>query len=152
WGAQATLTHSSIIHNITFSLVTLQLNTRKLVAEVLSFFCYYEIPTSHTLVLEGFDQLQKFLNEHGRFDACMRVLENTIDGHGRYESLDSSLMEYVFANTILVNSIIGVCDDIEIRVHLRNQLHACGLTRILDKMKTFNHELINCQISNFDDK
>ncbi|CAG8488845.1 26939_t:CDS:10 [Racocetra persica] len=164
WGAQEALTHSSCIHSITFSLVSPQLNTRKLVAEVLSFFCYCEIPTGHTLVLEGFDQHQKFLNEHGRFDAWMRVLENTIDGRGRYGSLvdasdefkkggigmDSSLMEYVLANMILINSIIGVCDDVEIRVHLRNQLHACGLTRIIDKMKAFNHELINRQISKFE--
>ncbi len=33
---------------------------------------------------------------------------------------------------ILVNSIIGVCDDVELRVHLRNQLHACGLSRIIE--------------------
>ncbi|CAG8571524.1 10077_t:CDS:10, partial [Cetraspora pellucida] len=158
------LTHPSCIHSITFSLVSPQLNTRKLVAEVLSFFCYCEIPTGHTLVLEGFDQHQRFLNEHGRFDAWMRVLENTIDGRGRYGSLvdaseefkkggigmDSSLMEYVLANMILVNSIIGVCDDVEIRVHLRNQLHACGLTRIIDKMKALNYELINRQISKFE--
>ncbi|CAG8759115.1 6976_t:CDS:10, partial [Dentiscutata erythropus] len=164
WGAQEALTHPSCIHSITFSLVSPQLSTRKLVAEVLSFFCYCEIPTGHTVVLEGFDQHQRFLNEHGRFDAWMRVLENTIDGRGRYGSLvdasdefkkggvgmDNSLMEYVLANMILVNSIIGVCDDVEIRVHLRNQLHACGLTRIIEKMKAFNHELINRQINKFE--
>ena len=33
---------------------------------------------------------------------------------------------------ILVNAIIGVCDDVERRVDLRNQLHACGLTRIIE--------------------
>jgi hypothetical protein len=35
---------------------------------------------------------------------------------------------------ILINSIVGVdvCDDVEIRVHLRNQMHACGLSRIID--------------------
>ncbi|CAG8768523.1 11408_t:CDS:2, partial [Gigaspora rosea] len=109
WGAQEALTHASCIHSITFSLVSPQLNTRKLVAEVLSFFCYCEIPTGHTLVLEGFDQHQRFLNEHGRFDAWMRVLENTIDGRGRYGSMvdasdefkkggvgiDNALMDYV---------------------------------------------------------
>ena len=33
---------------------------------------------------------------------------------------------------ILANSIIDVCDDIEVRVHLRNQLHVCGLSRIIE--------------------
>jgi hypothetical protein len=50
----------------------------------------------------------QFQNEHGRFDAWMRMLENTIDGRGRHGSLvyasdefkkggigvDGSLMEY----------------------------------------------------------
>ena len=77
-------------------------------AEVLSFFCYCEIPTGHNLVLGGFDQLMQFRAEHGRFDAWMNMLENTIDGRGRYGSLvnaseefkkggigiDGSLMEY----------------------------------------------------------
>ncbi|CAG8616739.1 494_t:CDS:10 [Acaulospora morrowiae] len=164
WGAQEALSHPTCIYSITFSLVSPQLNTRKLVAEVLSFFCYCEIPTGHNLVLGGFDQLMQFRSEHGRFDAWMRILESTIDGRGRHGSLvnaaeeykksgmgiDGSLMEYALANMILVNSIIGVCDDVEIRVHLRNQLHACGLTRIIDKMKAFNYELITRQISKFE--
>ena len=50
----------------------------------------------------------QFQNEHGRFDAWMRMLENTIDSRGRHGSLvnasdefkkagigiDGSLMEY----------------------------------------------------------
>ncbi|CAG8584202.1 10129_t:CDS:10 [Ambispora leptoticha] len=164
WGAQEALTHPQCIYSITFSLVSPQLNTRKLVAEVLSFLCYCEIPVGHNLVLAGFDQLKQFQAEHGRFDAWMRMLENTIDGRGRMGSfvnaseeyrkggigIDSSLMEYALSNLILVNSLIGVCDDVELRVHLRNQLHACGLTRIIDKMKTFNYELINRQILKFE--
>jgi cytokinesis protein len=102
------LSHPTCIYSITFSLVSPQLSTRKLVAEVLSFFCYCEIPTGHNLVLGGFDQLMQFQSEHGRFDAWMRVLENTIDGRGRLGSfvnandeykkggigMDGSLMEY----------------------------------------------------------
>ncbi|CAG8599928.1 3863_t:CDS:10 [Ambispora gerdemannii] len=164
WGAQDALAHPKCIHSITFSLVSPQLATRKLVAEVLSFLCYCEIPVGHNLVLAGFDQLMQFQAEHGRFDAWMRMLENTIDGRGRMGSfvnaseeyrkggigIDSSLMEYALSNLILVNSLIGVCDDVELRVHLRNQLHACGLTRIIDKMKSFNYEFINRQILKFE--
>ncbi|CAJ0903052.1 16325_t:CDS:10, partial [Entrophospora sp. SA101] len=160
------LSHPTCIYSITFSLVSSQLNTRRLVAEVLSFFCYCEIPTGHNLVLGGFDQLMQFQNEHYRFDAWMRILENTIDGRGKLGSLvnasdeykkggigvDNSLMEYSLSNLILVNSIIGVCDDVEVRLVLRNQLHACGLTRIIDKMKSFNHELINRQITKFENE
>jgi cytokinesis protein len=40
---------------------------------------------------------------------------------------------------MLVNSIISVIDDSEVRVHLRNQLNACGLQRIMDKMQEYNN-------------
>jgi cytokinesis protein len=60
------------------------------------------------MVLKGFDQLMRFQDEKGRFDAWMRMLENTIDGRGKLGSMvnastefkksgmgaDSSLMEY----------------------------------------------------------
>ncbi|CAJ0634974.1 14189_t:CDS:2, partial [Entrophospora sp. SA101] len=89
--AQEALSHPTCIYSITFSLVSSQLNTRRLVAEVLSFFCYCEIPTGHNLVLGGFDQLMQFQNEHYRFDAWMRILENTIDGRGKLGSLVESV-------------------------------------------------------------
>ncbi|CAI2192627.1 87_t:CDS:10, partial [Funneliformis geosporum] len=164
WGAQEAISHPTCIHSITFSLITQQLNTRKLVAEVLSFLCYCEIPTGHNLVLEGFDQLMQFRAETGRFNAWMNILENTINSRGRYGSLvnaseefkkggigiDGSIMEYVLSNMILVNSIVGVCEDVEDRVRLRNQLHDCNLSRIIEKMRTLNYELINRQISKFE--
>ncbi|CAG8698929.1 9288_t:CDS:2, partial [Acaulospora colombiana] len=84
-------------------------NTRKLVAEVLSFFCYCEIPTGHNLVLGGFDQLMQFQSEHGRFDAWMRTLENTIDGRGRYGSLVNASEEYKKSGIGLDNSLM---DDV----------------------------------------
>ncbi len=107
-GAKEALLHPTCIHNITFSLVSQQLNTRKVVAEILSFFCHFEIPTGHNLVLEGFDQFMQFRVENGRFNAWMGILENTIDSRGRFGSLvnasgefkkggigiDGSLMEY----------------------------------------------------------
>jgi cytokinesis protein len=40
---------------------------------------------------------------------------------------------------MLVNSIISVIEDSEVRVHLRNQLNACGLQRIMDKMQEYNN-------------
>ncbi|CAI2197944.1 7855_t:CDS:2, partial [Funneliformis geosporum] len=111
-----------------------------------------------------FDQLMQFRAETGRFNAWMNILENTINSRGRYGSLvnaseefkkggigiDGSIMEYVLSNMILVNSIVGVCEDVEDRVRLRNQLHDCNLSRIIEKMRTLNYELINRQISKFE--
>jgi len=66
----------------------------------------------HKLVLEGLDQLQEYWRESARFDAWMRILENTIDGRGRFGTmvgmneelrktgtLDVHLIEYVVCTT-----------------------------------------------------
>jgi len=78
------------------------------VVEVLTFLCYCEVPMGHKLVLEGLDQVQEYWKESARFDAWMRILENTIDGRGRFGTMvgmsedlkkagtmDSHLIEYV---------------------------------------------------------
>lgn len=48
---------------------------------------------------------------------------------------------------MLVNSIISVVEDLEIRVHLRNQMNASGLQVIMDKMMEFNNEHLRRHIS-----
>ena len=48
---------------------------------------------------------------------------------------------------MLVNSLISVVEDVEIRVHLRNQMNACGLQAITDKMLEFNSEHLRRHIS-----
>jgi cytokinesis protein len=53
------------------------------------------------------------------------------------------------ANLMLINSIISVVEDVDIRVHLRNQMNACGLQRILAKMTEFNNGQVTRHINNF---
>ena len=48
---------------------------------------------------------------------------------------------------MLVNSIISVIEDSEIRIHLRNQLNTCGLQRIMDKMVQFNNDQLKRHVS-----
>lgn len=50
---------------------------------------------------------------------------------------------------MLVNSLISVVEDVEVRVHLRNQMNACGLQAITDKMLEFNNEHLARHISIF---
>lgn len=48
---------------------------------------------------------------------------------------------------MLVNSIISVVEDVELRIHIRNQMNACGLQSIMDKMLEFNSEHLKRHIS-----
>lgn len=108
WGAQEAIKHPRCMSALCFSITSPQLQTRKLVVEVLTFLCYCEVPVGHKLVLEGLDEVQEYWKESARFDAWMRILENTIDGRGRFGTmvgmseelkksgtLDSHLIEYV---------------------------------------------------------
>lgn len=50
---------------------------------------------------------------------------------------------------ILVNAIINVVDDPEIRIHLRNQMTASGLERIMEKMNELCDEHVDRQVREF---
>jgi cytokinesis protein len=51
------------------------------------------------------------------------------------------------ANLFLIHGVTTVVDELEIRVHLRSQMEACGLKKVLDKMKQFGHTSIDRLIS-----
>ncbi|KAG0377050.1 hypothetical protein BGX24_006792 [Mortierella sp. AD032] len=165
WGAQEAIKHPPCITALCFSITSPQLQTRKLVVEVLTFLCYCEVPMGHKLVLEGLDEVQEYWKESARFDAWMRILENTIDGRGRFGTmvgmseelkktgtLDSHLIEYVLSNVIFINALLQVVDDIELRIHLRSQLTTSGLTRIISKMRSLGHDLIDRQLNIYEDE
>jgi hypothetical protein len=50
---------------------------------------------------------------------------------------------------MLINSIISVVEDVDIRVHLRNQMNACGLQRILAKFEDFKNGQVTRHINNY---
>jgi cytokinesis protein len=124
WGAQEAIKHPPCISALCFSITSPQLQTRKLVVEVLTFLCYCEVPMGHKLVLEGLDQVQEYWKESARFDAWMRILENTIDGRGRFGTmvgmseelkktgtLDSHLIEYVVSGRFHTDIEIVLSSD-----------------------------------------
>ena len=47
------------------------------------------------------------------------------------------------ANLFLIHAITSVMDEIDVRVHTRSQMEACGLKRILAKLKDFGHDSID---------
>ncbi|KAG0279795.1 hypothetical protein BGZ95_000200 [Linnemannia exigua] len=165
WGAQEAIKHSTCVTSLCFSITSPHLQTRKLVVEVLTFLCYCEVPMGHKLVLEGLDLVMEYWKESARFDAWMRILENTIDGRGRFGTmvgmseelkkagtLDGQLIEYVLSNVVFINALLQVVDEIELRVHLRSQLTTSGLTRIISKMRDMKHDLIDRQLNIYEDE
>ncbi|KDN36098.1 hypothetical protein K437DRAFT_229937, partial [Tilletiaria anomala UBC 951] len=169
-GANDALAQPKCISGIAHSVVSAHLATRKQAADILLFLCHWEKPTGHRLVLRGFDDLKTSQGDHGRFDAWFRVLEQTIDGRGKMGSLvgasdelkkisligpqaqESSLNEYAINNMFLINAILNhdIVHEFEVRVHLRNQMDASGLQRILIKMRAFKNPDLDLQIQVFE--
>ncbi|KAJ2367441.1 hypothetical protein IW150_005670, partial [Coemansia sp. RSA 2607] len=165
WGAQDVLRYPSCVHNLCFSIDAPSLLTRKLISEILTYICYLNVPTGHASVLKGLDKLQKFREMQKRFEPWMRALELAIDGRGRMGSkvgvseelrqlggtADRDLTDYVLSSMIFVNAVVGVSDDVEMRIHYRNQLNAAGLSRIIKKLRaSFDSPLVTLQINKFD--
>ncbi|KAJ2881375.1 hypothetical protein FB639_002629, partial [Coemansia asiatica] len=165
WGAQDVLRYPTCVHNLCFSIDAPSLLTRRLISEILTYICYLNVPTGHATVLKGLDKLQKFRDMQKRFEPWMRALELAIDGRGRMGSkvgaseelrqmggtADRDLTDYVLSSMIFVNAVVGVSDDVEMRIHYRNQLNASGLSRIIKKLRNgFDSPLIALQINKFD--
>ncbi|ORX57073.1 actin-binding FH2 [Hesseltinella vesiculosa] len=163
WGAREVIAHPQCIYNIVLSLVSPPITTRKLVCEVLAFVCHVDLPKGQEIVLKGMEKLREHRREYGRFDGWLKLLEATLDGRGRMGSLvgasedikqlglqgapDNHLSDYALSNMMLVNSIISVVEDSELRIHLRNQLNTCGLQRIMEKMHGFNNDQLRRHVS-----
>ncbi|KAJ9068079.1 hypothetical protein DSO57_1032270 [Entomophthora muscae] len=108
------------------------------------------------------DKMQKFRQHSMRFEGWMQVLEATILGRGRMGSkvgaseeirragADKDLLDYALSNMILINALIEIPEELEIRMHIRNQLNLCRLGNILKLMKELGSEFINLQILKFE--
>lgn len=166
-GANDALSQPKCVISIVHSVISSHLATRKQAADILLFLCHWAIPAGHRLVLRGFDELKTAVGDHGRFDAWFRVFEQTIDGRGQMGSRvgasdevrkisvighqEASLNEYAVNNMFLVNAMLStrIVSEYEVRVHLRNQMEASGLQRILIKLRAFKNPDLDRQIDEF---
>ena len=164
YGADDALSHQQIPVALAMCLISPRLTTRRLVSEVMTFLCHCGEGQGHLKVIQAMDQVKSMINENGRFDAWMRIVEVTIDGRGKMGSLvgaseelrsggvgmENLLMEYAVATLVLINSMIDAPErDLQLRCHIRAQFIACGIKRILTKMEGFQYEVIDKQVEKF---
>lgn len=164
YGADNALQHAQIVMALAGSLTSPRLTTRKLVSEVLTFLCHWSDGQGHRRVLQALDNIKNQNSETGRFDAWMRLVEVTIDGRGKMGSLvgasgevraggigvENMLMEYAVASLLLVNALIDTPErDLQLRCHIRAQFIATGIKRLMTKMESFQYEVIDKQVEQF---
>ncbi|BFZ55129.1 hypothetical protein PYCC9005_002168 [Savitreella phatthalungensis] len=169
-GAEETMAHQRCIDSIVMSLLSPSIAARRLVVDILSFFCAWVDPatqryTSHPKVVLAFDKLRELMNADTRFEPWMSSLESTLDGRGVAGSRvgasdefkkagpnrDATLMDFALSNAVLVNQIVCNADELRTRVHLRSQLRLAGWYRIMDRMASYGSDYIDRQLARFDD-
>ncbi|OAD76082.1 hypothetical protein PHYBLDRAFT_110012, partial [Phycomyces blakesleeanus NRRL 1555(-)] len=164
-GAKEAIKNPQCIQEIVYCIVSPAVNTRRLVCEVLVFLCYFSVPVGQELVLRAMDNLRDARKGYGRFDAWLKDLLYTLGGRGRMGSMvgasedfkrlathgapDNQLSEFALYNMILVNAIVNVVEDPEIRIHLRNQMNVSGLERIMDRMLDLCCDQVDRQVQEF---
>ncbi|KAK9481287.1 hypothetical protein V1514DRAFT_365163 [Lipomyces japonicus] len=163
--ADEALRSTKCIQAVIGSIVSPRLASRKIITDILTFLAHWARPHGHAQVINAFDQLKSNLSDQGRFDAWIRTVESTLNGRGRMGSLvgaseevraggvgsESLLMEYSVATLLLINILAQGSEDIKVRVHIRAQLKAAGLSSIMKLMQEFNYDLINEQIQQYED-
>lgn len=85
--ANDALTQPQTIINMACSLNSPNLQTRKLIAEILIFICYYNEGARIGDVLNGLDALSHANGEIGTYDYWFKSLESTLGGRGKMGSL-----------------------------------------------------------------
>ncbi|KAI9183600.1 hypothetical protein H9P43_004518 [Blastocladiella emersonii ATCC 22665] len=160
-GMQAAMAMPDVIESLCLSLDSDNLNTRKLVADVLTAFCYLARPRGHQMVLRGLDFLNAHRGATRRFEPWLLTFANIVNGRGILGSLvgatgatrgmtDEELNEYALSNLILVNGLVRIPEDFEYRIHLRNQLLGCNLMPAIETIKEFADEFVKWQITQFE--
>ncbi|KAJ1658246.1 hypothetical protein IWQ61_002482 [Dispira simplex] len=162
WGAHEVLAYPRCVSNICHSLDSPLPQVRKLAVELLTFLCYSDFPHGHELVLQGMESFQRFRSMQYRFEPWLVALERTIDGRGRMGSMvgasqevrqlgmvENDLIQYALCNVLLMNALVEVCEDIDVRIHLRQELQKCGINRIRDKLLALNNEHIQQQLEKY---
>ncbi|KAG8817543.1 hypothetical protein FRC18_000457 [Serendipita sp. 400] len=161
-GVDDAIAHPSTINSIACSLSTAHIPSRRLVAEILTFLCYYNNGMAHDSVLKAMDALSAANNQTGKYDFWFQSLIATLSGRGKMGSLvgasqdvrkhggqDATLTEYAQSNLILVNGILTV-EDFELRIHYRSQMEAAGLRKIIEICHQFQHDSLEKQIASYE--
>lgn len=83
----AAITHPIIINSVACSFSTSNITCKRLVAEILTYMCYFENGLAHRNVLAAIDALSSANNQTGRYDYWFKSFMSILEGRGRMGSL-----------------------------------------------------------------
>ncbi|OMJ13595.1 Cytokinesis protein sepA, partial [Smittium culicis] len=160
WGVQEALRSPECITALCLSLDSKNVYSCKMAAELITFVCYQGSQTGHSYVVKGFERMKVIRNESNLFSAWFYAFDQQVDQalsiysktnqkSSTLNSIEREIVDMSIAFLILINTIISVCDDAELRTEYRAQLTEAGIGVIIKKLDTFQSDSINLQVEKY---
>jgi len=112
---------------------------KTIILELLAAVCFVP-PDGLHLVLMGFTDFKEFKREQFRFQTLLGSLRN------------HSNIDYQVSCMSLCNAIVNSSDDLEFRVHLRNEFLDLGIEDLIDELRGIDNDELNTQLNIFVDE
>ncbi|KAH9830929.1 uncharacterized protein C8Q71DRAFT_716099 [Rhodofomes roseus] len=152
--------HPQIVMQMTASLNSPHLLTKKIIVDVLTGLTLFEHGQMAPLVLEALESLSTSNGEPASSYAYwFKSLESLVSGRGKMGTRvgaseevkknagqDASLNEYAVSNLFLILAILNCLSELDVRVHQRSQMEAAGLQRILALSRSFGVQSVDFPI------
>ncbi|KAI9328794.1 hypothetical protein BDR26DRAFT_873559 [Obelidium mucronatum] len=152
------------INILTFSLDSPILPSRTSATDFLLALVALNYPKGHNLVIRAFETYRSEQSNLRLFERFLSTISEIVESRGTFGSLVGSkgysgtkkdassvagivsmnrekahkdMKDYLISALALIRYIVQVPSQLEYRIHLRNELTACGLFRIFKKLKTW---------------
>ncbi|RKP18738.1 FH2-domain-containing protein, partial [Rozella allomycis CSF55] len=133
---------------VALSIDSPNLASRKLALELLAVFCYVDPPNGHLMVVKAMGDLQMNRKEDSRFSIMCSSIQEIIEQHDKNTERD--VIEYFITSMIFVNAVISTPEELDYRMHLRNQFVQAGLLNIVDELRLTGNEYLAKQFDAFE--
>ncbi|KAL5035841.1 hypothetical protein BDV3_005682 [Batrachochytrium dendrobatidis] len=144
-GLSASLNHPDAVKALSLALNCATLRTRSMGIEVLAALCLIP-PNGHSQVVHAMDYFQTLTSEPKRFSLLVHDLVNLELENGPEAT---NYRDYQAATITFFNALCGSPDEIEVRMALRAELVDLGLVDQIPALIKLDNDVINTQISIF---
>lgn len=137
--------HLQVVRSLPFSLLSPSIETRILATELLIYLTHFQDFNFFPHLMDEFRKLQDKYLMFVRFQPWMNALESTLDQHLQTAQHNRSIHEDVFTEYLLVtiifiNQLLERCERPKDRINLRKEFSDSRLDKILEKIKSLNHD------------
>ncbi|TPX72675.1 hypothetical protein SpCBS45565_g00202 [Spizellomyces sp. 'palustris'] len=158
-GVTELLSNPSYLNILILSLDSPLLPARTSAADFLLALVTLEYPRGHRLVMRAFDYFRSSRDDLHTFERLVLALESLINTRGVFgttvgakadvkdtivhfgdksrEQMQKDIKDFLISAVTLLRLVVDIPQELEYRIHLRNELLASGFSRVLKRLRTW---------------